>query len=92
MWRILQQPKPDDYVIGTGESHTLKEFVRIAFEMVDLNWRDYVVIDQRLLRPSDLQSSYCNPEKALRQLNWKAHYKMKDVIKFMMADMLNPNI
>jgi GDPmannose 4,6-dehydratase len=91
MWRMLQQPKPDDYVIGTGQSHTLKEFVRIAFEMVDLNWRDHVVIDHSLLRPADLQGSYCNPEKALKQLNWKAQYKMKDVIKFMMADVLNPD-
>jgi GDPmannose 4,6-dehydratase len=63
MWRILQQIEPDDYVIGTGESHTLKEFIKIAFEMVDLNWKDHVSINDCLLRPSDLKSSFCNPEK-----------------------------
>ena len=90
MWRMLQQPKPDDYVIGTGESNTLQEFVKFSFEMVDLNWRDYVSINDSLFRPSDLKSSFCNPEKAFRQLNWKARFKMKDVIKFMMSGMLNP--
>lgn len=90
MWRMLQQPKPDDYVIGTGESQMLKKFVQTAFELVDLDWRDYVVTNPNLFRPSDLQTGYCNPQKAYRQLNWKAHYKMKDVIKFMMADVLNP--
>jgi GDPmannose 4,6-dehydratase len=92
MWRMLQQPTPSDYVIGTGESHTLKEFVRIAFEMAELNWKDYVVIEDDLLRPSDLLSSFCNPEKALKQLHWKARYKIKDIIKFMMQDILDPDI
>jgi GDPmannose 4,6-dehydratase len=92
MWRMLQQPKPDDYVIGRGESHTLKEFVKLAFELVDLYWRDYVVIKDSLLRPSDLKSSFCNPGKAFRQLNWNARFKMEDVIKYMMADVVNPDI
>jgi GDPmannose 4,6-dehydratase len=92
MWRMLQQPTPSDYVIGTGESHTLKEFVRIAFEMAELNWKDYVVIEDDLLRPSDLLSSFCNPDKAFRQLHWKARYKIKDIIKFMMQDILDPDI
>ena len=92
MWRMLQQPTPGDYVIGTGESHTLEDFVRIAFEMVELNWQDYVVIEDGLLRPTDLLSSSCNPAKAYSQLHWKARYKIKDIIKFMMQDILNPDM
>jgi GDPmannose 4,6-dehydratase len=92
MWRMLQQSEPDDFVIGTGESHSLEEFTRTASEMVDLNWKDHVVISDYLLRPSDLQSSYCNPDKALRKLGWKARHKMKDVIQYMMADDLNPKL
>ena len=90
MWRMLQQSEPNDFVIGTGESHSLEAFTRIAFDMANLDWKDHVIVNKNLFRPSDLQSSYCNPEKALRKLKWKARYKMKDVIKFMMDDELNP--
>ena len=88
----LKPSQPDDYVIGTGESQTLKKFVQTAFELVDLDWRDHVVTNPNLFRPSDLQTSCCNPQKAYRQLKWEAHYKMRDVINSMMADALNSDI
>jgi GDPmannose 4,6-dehydratase len=90
MWRMLQQSEPDDFVIGTGESHSLEAFTRVAFEKVDLDWNDHVIVNKDLFRPSDLKSSCCNPGKALQKLKWKARYKMKDVIKFMVDDDLNP--
>jgi len=92
MWRMLQHSDAEDFVIGTGESHSLEEFVKEAFGQVDRDWKDFVVINDRLLRPSDLRSSYSNPGKALRKLDWKARFYMEDVIKFMMADVLNPEI
>ena len=54
MWLMLQQDKPDDYVIGTGENHSVQEFVELAFKQVDLNWQDYVVQDEKFMRPEEL--------------------------------------
>jgi GDPmannose 4,6-dehydratase len=91
MWRMLQQPQPDDFVIGTGESHCLKELIQTAFEWVGLDWKDHVKINPRLLRPSDLQFSKSNPQKAERKLGWKARHRMKDVVHFMLSDTLSPD-
>src|SRR5215467_10095385 len=54
MWRMLQQDIPDDYVIGTGETHSVREFLELAFARVDLDWRTYVRIDERYLRPAEV--------------------------------------
>ena len=85
MWLMLQQEKPDDYVIATGESHTLEQFVESAFGCVGLNWRDYVVIDPELLRPTDITVGRANPTKALEHLKWQSRYKMPDVVRMMIA-------
>lgn len=83
MWRILQQDTSEDFVIATGETHTLEEFVAEAFACVGLDWREYVVTDSSLLRPSEIMVSRANPAKASEMLGWKANYKMRDVVRMM---------
>lgn len=83
MWRILQQDDPEDYVVATGETHTLEEFVAEAFSCVGLDWHDHVVTDPTLLRPSEIMVSRANPAKAAGQLDWQARYKMRDVVRKM---------
>jgi GDPmannose 4,6-dehydratase len=83
MWLMLQQEKPDDYVIATGESHTLEEFVEEVFLNVGLRWKDYVVLDPSLLRPADITVGKANPTKARDRLGWRAKFKMRDVVRMM---------
>ncbi len=83
MWLMLQQPSPDDYVIATGESNPLKDFVVEVFNQVGLDWRDHVVSDPTLLRPTELMVGRANPAKALNQLGWAARSKMRDVARLM---------
>ena len=83
MWLMLQQQKPDDYVIATGESHSLEEFTSVAFESVGLDWRDHIIINPELFRPTDIAHGRGNPAKAYDKLGWKAKYRMKDVVRMM---------
>jgi len=83
MWLMLQQPKPNDYVIATGETNSLENFVAEVFETVGLNWRDHVVTDPTLLRRSEIMMSRGNPGKALDKLGWQAKSKMQEVIKLL---------
>ncbi len=83
MWRMLQQEEADDYVIATGESHTLEEFVAEAFCCVGLDWHDHVEIDQSLFRPSEIMYGCGNPAKAKKELGWKAASHMPDVVRMM---------
>ncbi|MDJ0632672.1 MAG: GDP-mannose 4,6-dehydratase [Xenococcaceae cyanobacterium MO_188.B29] len=83
MYLMLQQDQPDDYVIATGKSYSLQEFVIEAFHSVGLNWQDYVITDNSLLRPTDLAVSKGNPNKAKEKLGWQAQYKMPDVVRMM---------
>lgn len=85
MWRMLQQPIPDDFVISTGESNSLKVFVAAAFAELGLDWRKHVVSDLHLLRPTDIYTIRTNPEKAARILGWKARHRMSDVVRMMVA-------
>ena len=80
MWRMLQQDVPDDYVIATGESHTLESFVASAFAQVGLDWRSHVDIDPSLFRPSEIAYSAGNPEKAIKGLGWKAGVVFPELI------------
>jgi len=81
MWRMLQQDKPEDIVIATGESHSLQEFVALAFQSLGLDWQDYVEVDESLYRPSDLMYSEGDPSKALDKLGWKAEVHFAEIIK-----------
>ena len=83
MYLMLQQDQPDDYVIATGESTSLEDFVAAAFTSVNLEWRDHVVVDSSLFRPTDLAVGKGNPRKAKIQLGWEAKYKMADVVQMM---------
>ena len=85
MWRMLQQVKAEDYVIATGETSRLEDFVAEAFRLVGLDWRDHVESDPALLRPTDLKIGRANPEKAREKLGWVADSKMKDVVRQMVA-------
>ena len=88
MWTMLQQPEPDDYVIATGESHSLEEFAESAFSGVGLEWREHVVIDPALLRPADITIGRANPAKAAERLGWQARHKMQDVVRMMIEEEL----
>ena len=80
MWRMLQSPSPEDYVIATGESHSLKEFVASVFAYLGLDWQAYVTINRSLFRPTDLPYSQGNPERAGKQLGWSATTKFSQLI------------
>ncbi|MDQ3013954.1 MAG: GDP-mannose 4,6-dehydratase [Acidobacteriota bacterium] len=83
MWLIMQQETARDYIVATGESHSLQLFVETAFAYFDLHWRDYVEVDTEMLRPIDILVGKADPSKAERELGWKAKYRMKDVVKMM---------
>jgi len=85
MYRILQQDTPDDYVIATGQSHTLTEFVALAFEAVDLRWQDHVQIDRSLFRPTEIAFSQGNPAKAKAELGWQAQVSLEEMVRQMVA-------
>lgn len=85
MWRMLQLEKPDDFVIATGYSATLEEFVQRAFDHVTLDWRKYVVIDSEYFRPSDITCSAADPSKAEHTLNWRAATKLPQLVDFLMS-------
>lgn len=83
MHLMLQHEKPDDYVIATGESNKLEDFVAEAFACVNLNWRDHVTSDRSLYRPTDIAVGRGHPAKAREVLGWQAKYKMQDVVRMM---------
>lgn len=80
MWRMLQQESADDFVIATGESHSLREFVAAVFAALNLDWQDHVVTDRALLRPSDLSEGRANPGRADNVLGWRASKRLHDIV------------
>jgi len=70
MWRMLQQPEPRDYVVGTGETHSVREVVEIAFQHLGLDWRRHVKVDERFIRPAEVDVLQADPSKAMRELGW----------------------
>ncbi|WP_330205275.1 GDP-mannose 4,6-dehydratase [Cyanobacterium sp. Dongsha4] len=85
MYLMLQQDQPDDYVIATGESYSLEDFVRFAFEYFHLDWQKYVQTDSSLFRPTDLAFGRSNPQKAWDKLRWEAKNTTPDVVKLMIS-------
>jgi GDPmannose 4,6-dehydratase len=83
MWLMLQQEKPDDYVIATGETHSVKEFLEVAFSLAGLKWEDYVVHDPRYLRPTEVDLLVGDATKARKQLGWKPKTTFRDLAKLM---------
>jgi len=88
MWLMLQQEHPDDYVIGTGQTHSVEEFVRIAFDHVGLDWRRHVVIDPQFYRPAEVDLLLANPAKARRSLAWEPLVSFEDLV----ARMVNSDV
>jgi GDPmannose 4,6-dehydratase len=88
MWLMLQQDKPDDYVIATGETHSVKEFLDEVFGYLGLDWQGYVGIDQRYYRPTEVDFLQGDPSKARKVLNWKPKVTFKELARMMTdADM-----
>jgi GDPmannose 4,6-dehydratase len=85
MWLMLQQPAAQDFVIGTGVTHALEDFVAETFNVLGLDWRDHVISDPTLMRPTDLRVSRANPARAETVLGWKARLLMPDVVRAMVT-------
>jgi GDPmannose 4,6-dehydratase len=83
MWKILQSERPDDYALGTGESHTIREFVAEAFEYAGLDWRKHVSIDDRYKRPAEVDSLRADSKKAERDLGWKPKISFRELVRIM---------
>ena len=83
MWLMLQQEKPDDYVIATNETHSIKEFLHLAFTYANLNWEDYVEFDERYLRPAEVELLIGDSTKARTQLNWEPSVTFEQLVHLM---------
>lgn len=83
MWLMLQQEKPDDYVVSTGETHSVREFLEAAFAYVNLNWEDYVEIDPRYFRPAEVDLLLGDCTKAKQKLGWEPKVTFKDLVELM---------
>jgi len=83
MWLMLQQPAPDDYVVGTGQTHSVRELCEIAFAHVGLDWRDYVVQDPRYIRPAEVDLLVADPSKARRVLGWEPSVSFEELVRMM---------
>jgi len=83
MWRILQHDQPDDYVLATGTSYTVRQFAEAAFRHVGLDWKEYIELDQRFIRPADAESLLGDASKAQRVLGWTAKTKMHELVRIM---------
>ncbi|MDO8574185.1 MAG: GDP-mannose 4,6-dehydratase, partial [bacterium] len=83
-WLMLQQPKADDYIVGTGESHSVKEFVELAFQHAGLgDWQKFVEIDPRYFRPTEVDNLIADTRKTKEKLGWEAKTKFQDLVKIM---------
>ena len=86
MWLMLQQEKPDDYVVGTGETHSVQELCEAAFDRVELDWRDYVVQDPRFMRPAEVDLLLGDATKARRELGWQPKVDLKGLAAMMVEN------
>ena len=89
MWLMLQQDKPDDFVIATGVTHSLEYYIELVFKQLNLNWKEHVDSDPALLRPTDLMIGKANPAKAAKILGWKARHTLEEAVKDMVANELS---
>jgi len=85
MWLMLQQPEPDDYVVATGEMHTVREFVEEAFRLVGLDWQEYVEIDARYFRPTEVDELCGDATKARERLGWQPRTPFPELVRIMLA-------
>lgn len=85
MWLILQQDKPDDFVIGTGETHTIQELCEESYGSLGLDWKDHVVVDDRFIRPTETGPLVANPSKAKKVLGWTPKTSFKELVRLMVS-------
>jgi len=90
IWRMLQQPKPDDFVIATGETHSVREFLDESFEYLDLDWNKYVEIDPRYYRPTEVDVLQGDFAKAKREMGWEPKVRFKELVRMMVDHDLKP--
>jgi GDPmannose 4,6-dehydratase len=83
MWRMLQQDEPDDYVVATGETHTVRELCEIAFARAGLDWQKHVHVDQQFVRPAEVDLLVGNPAKAKRKLGWEPKVRFRELVEMM---------
>jgi GDPmannose 4,6-dehydratase len=83
MWRMLQQPEPDDYVIATGQSHSVRDFAQLAFEHVGLDWTKYVRVDPAFMRPAEVENLVGDNSKARAKLGWEPRTGFEDLVRLM---------
>jgi len=83
MWRIVQHDSPDDFVLATGETHSVREFLEEAFRLVGLEWKEYVKVDENYFRPLEVPALIGNPGKAKKILKWEPTVKFKELVKIM---------
>jgi GDPmannose 4,6-dehydratase len=86
MWLMLQQDKPDDYVIATNETHTVREFLEETFACLDLNWEEYVGFDKKYERPAEVDLLIGNPQKAKSKLGWESKTTFKGLVSLMVDE------
>jgi GDPmannose 4,6-dehydratase len=84
MWLMLQLEKPEDFVIATGTTTSLQEFIKITFDLLGLDWEEHVVFDKHLTRPTDISVGLANPRKAREVLQWSAKIGLKEIIRLML--------
>ena len=93
MWLMLQQDTPDDYVVATGETYSVKDFLTQAFKTVNLDWEKYVEIDSRYFRPAEVELLIGDPTKAKQKLNWTPKTSFKELVRIMVeADLATEGI
>ena len=89
MWLMMQYEKPDDWVLATGNTHSVREFAKNAFNYLDLNWEDYVITDKRYERPNEVHHLLGDPSKAKKLLNWEPKVSFEELVKNMVdSDLL----
>jgi len=86
MWLMLQQEHPKDYVLATGETHSVREFVQVAFEEVGLDWEEYVVTDERFFRPAEVHELRGDPTRARKELGWNSETDFKSLVQIMVRN------
>lgn len=86
MWQMLQQDEAADYVLSTGETHSVREFARLAFEHAGLDWQDYVVVDEKFYRPAEIHELRGDPTKAMRKMGWQTQMKFEDLVAKMVEN------
>ena len=86
MWLMLQQDNPDDYVIATNETHTVREFLEETFACLDLDWNEYVGFDKKYERPAEVDLLIGNPQKAKKQLGWEPQTTFKGLVSLMVEE------